>query len=151
MNGAQDDFTIISKKGDNYELANCEDTLNKVYIKEYIGINSENSTGTQNYVIYKYITPTEKLKLFFVLYKIQTRQYIYINNTHMMECSRFLQIENILSHSNAIIMKNVTVKEEIIIEKCDMDMIKKCINIVQEYKNRVPSKTFLDYLEYLFM
>lgn len=144
-------FIIINKKHSSFELignSNGAFDINKVYTKEYIGVNTENRTGTQNYTLFKFIDSKHKMKLHFMLYKIQSRHYININNQHLLELDKFLLIKSIISHSDTVCMVNSHIGE-LVIENCDLDLVNKCISIVEKYRQDNP-KTLFDYIEYLF-
>lgn len=143
------EFTIVTKRQGNLEISDDgPKSKNKVYIKEWVGINSEHKKGTHGYTLYKYLDDGLKLKLHFMLYKIQTRHYINLNNTYLSELDKFLLINNIVSFSDTVCIKNSQMGE-IVLERCDMDLVNKCINIIQMYQNNNP-KTFMDYIDFLF-
>lgn len=156
---SDDKFTIVNKKQDTLELYEDDSgesqTTNgyfkndnsKVYIKQYIGLNTNNKSGTQNFTLSKR-TDTKNFKLHFMLYKIHTRHYININNSHVIEIDKFLFIKRMEEYDGAVCMDN-SLLGEIIIEKCDLDLINKCISIVEKYQSE-HKRGFFDYLEYLF-
>jgi hypothetical protein len=142
-------FTIITKYKGNIEITDdTPKSKNEVYIKEWIGLNSEHKTGTNSYTLYKYIDDNIKLKLNFMLYKIQKRHYINVNNTYLSELDKFLMIKNIVSMSTTVYINNSQMGE-VILENCDMDLINKCIGIIQVYQTNNP-RTFMDYIDFIF-
>jgi hypothetical protein len=143
------DFTIVTKRQGNLEISDDVPILkNKIYIKEWVGINSENKTGTHGYTLYKYTDDNEKYKLHFMLYKIQKRHYININNTYISELDKFLMINNIVCLTSTVCINNAQMGE-IVLEGCDLDLVNKCLSIIQAYQENNP-KTFMDYIDFIF-
>jgi hypothetical protein len=147
----QECFTIINNNNgvletcDNY---NKSTEKNGLYIKQYIGINTNDKKGTLNYKMSMYGIDSIILKLYITLYKIGKTSFININNVHVMEIKKFLMINKMVQSNDCVMMKNIN-WGEIVIENCNIVMINKCIKLSEQYFNDNNKMTFMDYIEYI--
>lgn len=150
-----EEYTLVNKKHDSLEIQKTNlkgyfSSENSIQIKQYIGLNTDNPEGTQNFTLIKqsHLDRT-RLKLYFMLYRIGNRHYININNTHVVEIKKFLMIKKMsIEMTECVAMVNSTLGE-IIIDRCDMDMINKCIQITEKYLENNKTNTLVEYLEYM--
>lgn len=123
MNG----FSYIDTSINNiYELTDTDD--NKIIIKHYSGIN------TDNYEI-KRVNDNE-MKLWFTFSKINNIIYVIINNEHMIEYKKFIRIEQISAINEYDTKIRIRDIGDIKLKNCTSDMVKKALEIMEGYYSK---------------
>lgn len=151
MNDDSEEYTVINKRNNSLEIQKTNlNGKSGIQIKQYIGLNTDNEHGTQNFTLIKHSAiDNTRLRLYFMLYRIGSRHYININNTHVVEIRKFLMIKKMSIEMTECVAIVNSALGEIVIDNCDMDMIHKCIQITEKYLENNKSNPLIEYIEYM--
>lgn len=146
-----EEYTLINKRNNSLEIQKTNiNGKSGIQIKQYIGLNTDNEHGTQNFTLIKHSAiDNSRLRLYFMLYRIGSRHYININNTHVVEIRKFLMIKKMSIEMTECVAIVNSALGEIVIDHCDMDMIHKCIQITEKYMENNKSNPLIEYIEYM--
>lgn len=96
-------------------------------VKQYSGIN----TNTENFIVEK----KDGKKLDFAFFKINGLYYININNQHIIDYKKFINIQYITTDDEHLKIKNNSIGE-ISIPNCDLDIIQKALSIMNNHMKK---------------
>lgn len=138
----EDSFLYIDKiKNKNDDILAEKELVGKFSIKHYSGIN------TDNWVINKYVNGI-KYGMSFSFFKLNKTQYVNINGEHIIEYSKFTCIEHVSNGHECAIIKNVYVGD-IILQKCDVDIVKKALEIMIKYITPKRTSKFIEFFTFI--
>lgn len=96
-----------------------------IIVKQYTGVN------TENFIIEK----KNNKKIDFAFFKLNGIYYININNQHIIDYKKFINIQQISNEQDSVIIKNNSIGE-LIIPNCDLDIIHKSLSIMSNYMKK---------------
>ena len=128
-----------NKRGE--EITELKEHDDKLIIKQYTGINSD------NFVIKKF----DGKKISFSFFKLNGIYYISINGDHIIDYKRFINIQQVSKlelDDSTIKVKNGYIGD-ILIHNCDTEIFTKALNIMSKYmKNK---KSYIsDFMHFVF-
>jgi hypothetical protein len=126
----------ISKNGNaTTEFKECD---GKILVKHFSGFD------TDNFIVKKF----NGKKMEFSFFKLNGVYYVNINGHHIIDYKRFINIQEILKHENAVHIKNSYIGE-VVLPECDVDIVHKALVVMADWmKHR--SSFSKDMLYYIF-
>lgn len=106
----------------NGEITEFKETDGKILIKQFSGIN------TDNFVLKKY----NGARFEFSFFKLNGIYYINLSGHHIIDYKKFIHIQKISQINDNVVIKNIYFGE-IIIPKCDIDLFKRALVIMNDW------------------
>ncbi len=122
-NTPNDDFILVDNHMINGDLIpEFKQIHGKILVKHYIGINTDNF----------HLKKAEGSEFKFSFFKINGIYYINVDSHHIIDYKKFTNIQQIIKENENVKIRSKNFGE-IIVENCDLDLVKKGLSIMDEF------------------
>lgn len=134
-------YLIIDKHKDKHgeEITEFKEHDDKLIIKQYSGINSD------NFIIKKF----DGKKISFSFFKLNGIHYVSINGDHIIDYKRFINIQQVSKLEDSTIKVTNAYIGDILIHNCDTEIFTKALKTMAKYMSN--KKTYMsDFMYFMF-